>query len=267
MAVTSDNTFFNGHDEEKIEMYQIVQNDGKKHPSIIVVHEIWGLEDNIRSISNRFGDLGYNVFAPHLFSRFGPHFTSKNIEGAMQKFFSIPEAERWTQAGMQKALESTSDEEKQIIQTIFASRPETTKTMIKDLKSLVSHIGTVKTAYPDRVGTVGFCLGGGLIFQLATEAPVNATCVFYGSNPEPLADISKIKGEIMASYASEDARVNEGIPAMMQEFIKNQKEIELKIYGGAKHAFFNDLRQTFHPVAAVDSWQRAIAFFARVLGE
>lgn len=267
MATITEDTFFKSHIGAPTQLYQILQDDGKKHPSIIVVHEVWGLEENIRSIANRFGDLHYNVFAPHLYSRFGPHFTAKNIEGAMQRFFSIPENERWSEEGMKKALEDTTEEEKDIIQTVFSSRPDTTKSMIKDLKALVKHISTEKTAFPDRIGTIGFCLGGSLVFQLATEAPVQATSVFYGSNPDPVKDVSKISGQIIASYASEDPRVNEGIPAMMNEFIQSRKEIEMKIYGGAKHAFFNDLRPTYHPVAAQDAWQRTVSFFSRVLGE
>lgn len=267
MTDTQENTSFSGQNGTKTDLYQILQNDGRKHPSVIVVHEIWGLEENIRSIADRFASLGYNVFAPHLYTRFGPHFTAKNIQGAMGKFFSIPEKERWSPEGMQKALKDSSEEEKDIIQRVFSSRSDTTRTMIEDLKALITHIGSIPAAYPDKICATGFCLGGGLVFQLATEAPVQATSVFYGANPEPVTDISKISGEIIASYASEDPRVNAGIPAMLQEFISSGKEIEMKIYGGAQHAFFNDLRPSYNAAAAHDAWHRTTDFFSRVTGD
>ena len=139
MVLTEKETFFKAHDGSEIEMFTVSPGDGKKHPSVIVVHEIWGLEENIRSISKRFAEKGYNAYAPHLFSRFGKHFNSKNIESAMTRFFAIPEKERWSQEGMQKALQTASTEEKQIIEKIFGSRNQTTKTMVKDLISLREH--------------------------------------------------------------------------------------------------------------------------------
>ena len=266
MSTHEESAFFQGHDGVKLDLFQALQDDTKEHAAVIVVHEVWGLEDNIKSIARRFADLGYNVFAPHLYTRFGTHFTSANIQAAMQKFFSIPETERWTESGMNKALQSSSAEQKQIIQQIFASRDDTTKVMVKDLVSLVEYISSKTGIAGDKIGSIGFCLGGGLVFQLATEAPIKATSVFYGANPEPLDSVSKIKGEIIASYAAEDPRVNEGIAEMMNAFIKIKKEIEVKIYANAKHAFFNDLRPTYNSEAASDAWQRTVSFFSRVLG-
>ena len=258
-------TFFKAQDGSEIEMFSAVPVDGKKHPSVIVVHEIWGLEENIRSIANRFAKEGYNAFAPHLFSRFGKHFTAKNIESAMTRFFSIPEKERWSQEGMQKALQTASTEEKQIIEKIFGSRNETTKTMVKDLVSLREHIMKQPEADGDKIGSIGFCLGGGLVFQLAADAPIKATSVFYGANPDPVTSIANIKGKVIGSYAAEDPRVNAGISAMMESFVQNRKEIEIKIYENAQHAFFNDLRPTYNKKAADDAWKRTLEFFAREL--
>lgn len=258
-------THFKGQDGKEIELYEITHNDGKKHPSVIVVHEIWGLEKNIRSIADRFAAEGYNAYAPHLFSRFGQHFTAKNIESAMAKFFSIPEDKRWSPEGMKTALSSASNDEMSIIKQIFESRVETTKTMIKDLVALRNHVSKQGSSNGDRIGSIGFCLGGGLVFQLATESPIMATSVFYGANPDPVTSIANIKGKVIASYAGEDPRVNEGLPAMIGAFRDARKEIELKIYEKAQHAFFNDLRPTYKQDAALDAWNRTISFFDRVL--
>ncbi len=256
---------YNGYDGAEIELYSVEQTDGKKHGSVIVVHEIWGLEKNIRSIADRFAELGYNAYAPHLFSRFGRDFTAVNIESAMGKFFSIPENERWGPSGMEKALKNASEAEKGIILRIFQSRGDTTQTMIKDLVSLREYVISRESSNGDKVGTVGFCLGGGLVFQLAVEAPITATSVFYGANPDPVESIDKITGEIIASYGSEDARVNAGIPAMMKAFVDAKKQIDVKIYDKSQHAFFNDLRPTFNKIAADDAWERTKALYSRNL--
>jgi carboxymethylenebutenolidase len=256
---------FTGYDGKELEMYQVMHNDGSRHPSVLVVHEIWGLEKNIRSVADRFAAEGYNAYAPHLFSRFGKHFSSKNIESAMKIFFSIPENKRWSPEGMNSALSSASEDERSIIKQIFESRSETTKVMIKDLVALRNHVAKQASSDWDKIGSIGFCLGGGLVFQLATESPIMATSVFYGANPDPVSSISKIEGKIIASYAGEDPRVNEGIPSMVKAFTDSKKEIELKIYEKAQHAFFNDLRPTYKQDAALDAWNRTISFFDRIL--
>jgi carboxymethylenebutenolidase len=256
---------FTGHDGNEIEMYEVTHKDGKRHPSVIVVHEIWGLEKNIRSIADRFASEGYNAYAPHLFSRFGKHFTAKNIESAMARFFSIPENKRWSPEGMSSAISTASEAEKSIIKQIFESRAVTTRLMVKDLISLRNHVAEQPSSDGDKIGSIGFCLGGGLVFQLATESPIMATSVFYGANPDPVASISKIEGKVIASYAGEDPRVNEGIPAMIKAFIDSRKEVELKIYEKAQHAFFNDLRPTYKKDAAEDAWNRTKSFFERIL--
>ena len=87
MVLTEKETFFKAHDGSEIEMFTVSPGDGKKHPSVIVVHEIWGLEENIRSISKRFAEKGYNAYAPHLFSRFGKHFNSKKHRKRDDKVF------------------------------------------------------------------------------------------------------------------------------------------------------------------------------------
>jgi carboxymethylenebutenolidase len=183
----------------------------------------------------------------------------------MARFFSIPENKRWSAEGMGSALSTASEDEKAIIKQIFESRAETTKLMVKDLVALRNHIVKQPSSDGNKIGSIGFCLGGGLVFQLATESPIMATSVFYGANPDPVSSISKMEGKLIASYAGEDPRVNEGLPAMIKAFTDSRKEIELKIYEKAQHAFFNDLRPTYKQDAALDAWNRTISFFDRVL--
>ena len=75
--------------------------------------------------------------------------------------------------------------------------PFKTETMVKDLISLREHISKQPEADGDKIGSIGFCLGGGLVFQLAADAPIKATSVFYGANPDPVTSISNIKGKVI----------------------------------------------------------------------
>ncbi|MEM1646676.1 MAG: dienelactone hydrolase family protein [Ignisphaera sp.] len=115
-----------------------------------------------------------------------------------------------------------------------------------------------------KVVAIGFCMGGGLAFQLATEVPLDGVIVFYGRNPQPIEAVSKIKGPILGIYAGEDPPINAGLPDLISAIVKYKKDFEMKIYPNAYHAFFNDTRPVYNREAALDAWERVKAFLRRV---
>ena len=68
----------------------------------------------------------------------------------------------------------------------------------------------------ERIGITGFCLGGGLSYQLATMYPFSAAVPFYGANPKPLEDVAKISGPVFGIYAGEDQRITSGVTALVE---------------------------------------------------
>ncbi|MEM2662045.1 MAG: dienelactone hydrolase family protein, partial [Metallosphaera sp.] len=117
-----------------------------------------------------------------------------------------------------------------------------------------------------KFGAIGFCMGGGLAFQLSTQVPLDATVVYYGRNPRTLEDIAKIKGPVLAHYAGEDSAINQGVPDMVRAMIQYKKELDMKIYPGTYHAFATEGGQVYNEAAAKDAWDRTVRFFTRVLG-
>jgi carboxymethylenebutenolidase len=118
----------------------------------------------------------------------------------------------------------------------------------------------------DRIGMVGFCWGGEMIFATATQVPsLRAAVVYYGRSPD-LNLVQNIKTPIMAHYGEKDPGVNKGIPDTEAAMKKHKKTYDYKIYSGAPHAFNNDTNpERYNAAAAGEAWQRTLGFFKKHL--
>lgn len=227
---------------------------------VIVVHEIWGLNDNIRDISKRLGNEGYIALAPHLYTR-EDVLTPENIEKVMYKVWSLP-PERRTDPNAYKELMSSLDESgKRVVELLVLNRQKMEEQMVKDLIKAYDYLNSQGVK---KIVSMGFCMGGGLAFQLATEVPLDGVIVFYGRNPQPIEAVQRIKGPILGLYAGEDPPILAGLPDLVSAVIKYKKDLELKIYPGAYHAFFNDRGRTYNKDASTDAWERVKNFLRRI---
>jgi len=199
-----------------------------KHPAVIVIHEIFGLVDHIKDVAMRLAKEGYTTLAIDLFE--GKTLTQLE-EG--RKF-----REQFTQ-----------------------------ERMLADLNSGHSYLKTLKSVNPDRIGSIGFCMGGGLSMLLACQSrEIAATAVFYGRNPTPLDLVKNLQCPILGNYAGADLAISEADIKLLEETLtKYGKIFDIKTYPGAPHGFFNDSRQSYRPDAAKDSWKRTINFFGKYL--
>jgi carboxymethylenebutenolidase len=133
----------------------------------------------------------------------------------------------------------------------------------KTVKDLVAAVKYLKT-HPKstgKVGCTGFCWGGAMTNQVAVNSPdLNAAVPYYGSVPTA-EQVPSIKAPIMAHYAGDDARINQGIPAFEEALKKNNKEYQIFMYEGAQHAFNNDTSERYNEQAAKLAWSRTVVFF------
>ncbi|MEM3212542.1 MAG: dienelactone hydrolase family protein [Thermoplasmatales archaeon] len=233
--------------------------------AVIVIQEIWGLTNFIKSYSRRLASLGFLVLAPHLYSREEERnvFTEENIATAMRLFFEVPTEQRNDQSTINKILQRADDNQREVIRRLMMDRGEMEERMLKDLGMGYQYLKD--NFKPRKFGVVGFCMGGGLSLRLSTQIPLDATVAYYGANPPNIDDISKINGPINAVYAGDDPRINSGIPDLVSACIKYKKQIELKIYPNTKHAFANSDGIAYNKDAAEDAWERVSRFFKRYL--
>jgi carboxymethylenebutenolidase len=236
-----------------------------KCPGIIVIHEAFGLNEQIRGVAKRYAKEGYVAIAPNLFTRNSDVMNEKNIESAMRHMWSIPPDKRGDPATIQGFMSMMSETERKVANIFFLGREEMEKQMGQDLLDCKNHLQSLNFVVKEKLGIMGFCMGGGLAYQLSTMYPFSASVPFYGANPKPLESVEKISGPVLAFYAGEDERINAGVPSLVEAMVKYKKQFSLKIYRGAQHAFFNETRPSYNKEAANDAWESSLAFFNKNL--
>jgi len=199
-----------------------------KYPSVIVIQEIWGVVDHIKDVCRRLANEGYVALAVDLF---GGKIVSNLEEG--------------------RKLRGELSEEH----------------IMNDLKGGFRYLQTLQSVYPGKIGSIGFCMGGGLSLLLACHnKDIGAAVVFYGRNPSPIDLVKDINCPILGNYAGADMAITEDdINLLKQTLEKYGKTFNIKVYPGAPHAFFNDTRESYRPEAAKDAWERTVVFFNKCL--
>jgi len=197
------------------------------HPGVVVIHEAYGLNENIKGIAGRFADQGYAAIAVDLFG-------GRNRAICMARLMS----------GMLGG--------------------SVNRFGISDLKAALTHLAALPEVDPDRIGAIGFCMGGAFAIAWAcTDQRLKAIAPFYGANPRPLEAVKRAC-PVVGSYPEKDFTASAG-RALDQALDTYGVKHEIKIYPGAGHSFFNDTSRAYNEKAAADSWKRVLAFFAEQL--
>ncbi|HEX5166210.1 MAG TPA: dienelactone hydrolase family protein [Thermomicrobiales bacterium] len=195
-----------------------------QQPAVVIIHELFGLNDNIRDIARRFADEGYVALAVDLFSG-----------GGNRRLCIL-----------------------RVMSALFL-RPLKNKG-ISDLRHAIDWLQRRPEVDPNRVGAIGFCMGGGYALALAcVESDLRASSVFYCVNPRPLSALKRAC-PIVGSYPEDDwsARSGRKLDRALDDY---RVPHDVKIYPSAGHSFFNDTLEGHNPAASADAWQRTLAFF------
>ncbi len=199
-------------------------------PGVVVIHEIFGLNDHIRDVTRRLAAEGYAALAVDLFSGGNRALCLLRVMGGM----------------LLKPLDNSG---------------------LRDLQAAVDWLKTQPGVDGGRIGAIGFCMGGGYALALAcVDDDVRAASVFYGMNPRPLAAVARAC-PIVGSYPEKDFTRKSAL-ALEEALTLHQRPHDLKIYPGARHGFFNDSRtRVYDATAAGDAWRRSLAFFQEHLAQ
>lgn len=210
------------------------------HPSVIVWMEIFGVNTHIQSVVDRVASEGYVAIAPDFFHRSGPGLELNYDEDGMTEGIKH-----------MTALEADN--------------------MIADAKASIQYLrGRSDTT--EKVGVMGFCIGGHMTYLTAAETDVAAAVSFYGGGisapqgpggaPSTVGRTSKISSKIICLYGEKD----DHIPLDQVEEVKSALssagiDHEVHVYPGADHGFFCDARESYHPSSASDAWERVKTTF------
>jgi carboxymethylenebutenolidase len=196
---------------------------------VIVVHDIGGMSDWARSIGDQLAKDGFIAIVPDLLSGKGPNGGGTSSLG--------------DQVG-QTIRTLTSDDLKTRLDAIMAYG-----------KTLPSSNG--------KTGTIGFCWGGGTVFNYALNQPnVDATASYYGPLPADPAAYAKAKTPILGLYGANDARVNANIPIAEAELKKLNVSYKPHVFEGAGHGFLRSQtgQEGANLKATEKAWPLTIAF-------
>ena len=214
-------------------------DDGATHPGVIVIHEIFGLNDDIRRIAGKFADLGYTALAPDLYDAPGPRIIC-------------------------------------IARTLMTLN-RGTGAAFADLDAARKFLQQQPNVDASKIGVVGFCMGGGFALLYAVRAPMGVAAAFYGDVPKSADGLRGIC-PVLGGYGGKDrmfAQQGERLERLLTEL---NVDHDVKIYPEAGHSFMSQnsgvlasigaispMKAGYNDPAAKDSWHRIETFFAKHL--
>jgi carboxymethylenebutenolidase len=246
-------------------------------PAVVVSQEIWGVDAHIADVVDRFASAGYVALAPDLYSLGAgrpPALAVERVATAKAFLNTIPTGEWMAVLGDEQrraeALAQLPVEEAQqvgdTIAALFGGAGGDFVRHLTVLRAAVAWLHSHPVCAGRPVGSVGFCLGGGLSALLAAEEPeLAAAVIFYGSSPSD-EQAGAIGCPLRGFYGQDDPRIVAGLPAFDAALSADGMDHELRVYPNTGHAFFNDTRPSYRQEAARDAWARTLAFFAQTLG-
>ena len=207
---------------------------------VVVIQEIFGVNDHIRDITRRLAKAGYVAIAPAIYQRQAPGFESGYTEADLK-------------TGREYKNQTKASE------------------LLSDIQAAINYLYTLPQVKQAGVGCIGFCFGGHVAYLAATLNAVKATASFYGAgittetpgHGEPtIARTGEINGTIYGFFGLEDELIpNEQVDEIEAALKKHGIKHRIFRYPGAGHGFMCDQRASYSPNAAQDAWQHVLALF------
>jgi carboxymethylenebutenolidase len=209
--------------------YLALPESGGKHPAVLVIHEWWGLNDWVKDQAQKYAGQGYVALAVDLYRG--------------------------------KAA-STPDE----AHVLMRGLPDDQG--LRDLEAAFAFLASRPDVDASKIGSLGWCMGGGWSIKLAVDQPKLAACVVnYGPLPTDAANIAKIKAPVLGNFGAEDKGITpESVHAFEAAMKADGKSVDMKVYTGAGHAFENpNNKDGYRAEATADASQRISTFFQKYL--
>jgi len=206
---------------------------GQLLPAVVMIHEWWGLNENIKNMANELAEQGYVVLAADMFNG---------------------------------QVATTPDQAMKFSGAVRENPSEA----ISNLQAAVRYLGSLENVNASRIGSLGWCFGGGQSLQLAlnTEAehPLAATVLYYGNLVTDQEELTKIQWPVLGIFGDQDESI---LVADVDRFeqVLNSTGVpnEIYVYEGVGHAFANPSGDNYSPRETSDAWQKTLAFLKRNL--
>jgi carboxymethylenebutenolidase len=225
------------HEQRSVNAFIAYPEVHDKATAVVVIHEIFGLTDWARSVTDELAEAGYIAIAPDLLTGLGPNGGGTDAlggaDGARKVIGNLPPAQ-----------------------------------ITADLNAVVDYVSKLP-ACNGKVVVVGFCWGGGQSFRFATNNhAIKAALVFYGPSPEDAEDIARIACPIYGFYGGNDARIGATVPKTTELMKAANKTYEPVTYEGAGHGFMRageapDAKPA-DKAARAAAWERELGILKKI---
>ena len=229
-------------DGSNMEGYLTQPEADGRHPAVVVIQEIWGVNSHIQSVVDRLPALGYVGLAPAMFHR----------EGSMT-------------TGLHEEMDTA----------IARMRRCTDTNILSDVGAAVDYLKAQSFVQNDEIGIVGFCYGGRVSYLASCNiSDLTASVVFYGGGigmalgdgASPLEQTANVGCPMLGLFGDEDANPTpEDVANFDSALTEHGKTHEFHSYAGAGHGFHCEARASYRPDAAADAWGKAMAWFDKYL--
>ena len=216
--------------------YQAMPDNGGPFPTVLVVHEAWGVHEHIKDICRRLAKAGYFAIAGELWARQGNAAAAKDMDEIRKIMSAVP-----------------------------------TDQVMSDLDATVAYAKTTGKADTSKLAVTGFCWGGFATWMYAAHNPgLKAAVPWYGTDRQPneltpkkpLDIAGEVKCPVLAFYGGQDKSIPKETIEKREEACKAAgKTCVSKIYPDAQHGFNADYRPSYNADAAKDAWARMLAWF------
>jgi carboxymethylenebutenolidase len=205
-------------------------------PGIVLLHEIFGVDDYVRDTAQRLAELGYVVLAPDLYWRTQPGLELNHDETGLE-------------AGM------------------AAAQKLDVAAAVGDALDALEALRAMPAVSGRRAGVLGFCLGGTLAYEAAVAGDPDVAVVYDGAGvPDALAAAGQISCPMIMHWSGADPFVPRERLDAVAAMAARHDNIECHVHEGAGHAFDNHLAPRFHvPAARAAAWRLTATFLAREL--
>jgi carboxymethylenebutenolidase len=201
-----------------------------KVPGIIVLQEVFGVNAYIRDVTQRIAALGYVAVAPELFHRTAPGFEGDyvNTDSSMEQM------KKMTDAGLEA-----------------------------DLQAAYSLLTSDDRVDASRIGSVGFCMGGRASFVANAVLPLKAAISYYGAGIDKIIDRAKDQhAPILLFWGGKDTHIGRDKEIAVADGLRSAGKVFSEVeFSDAEHGFFCDVRKSYNPVAARESWALLTEYF------
>jgi len=228
----------------QIDAYLAMPVGEESLPGVVVLQEIFGVNDHIRDVTQRIAKEGYVAIAPALYQRQAPGFETGYTEQDLK-------------IGKEYKAQTKAEE------------------LLGDIQGAIDYLRGQTPVQSNAIGCIGFCFGGHVAYLAATLPDIKATASFYGAGiatmtpggDEPtITRTQDITGTIHLFCGLDDASIPaEQVNQIEAELKKQQISHQIFRYEGADHGFFCDQRASYNPQAAKDAWEKVKTLFQQEL--